>query len=77
MLMKKLLQTILEPMLEHPEDLQIDESETQYNVSYKISVHEDDVGRVIGKGGRVIKSIRIIVSNANHGSSKKVFVDVD
>lgn len=75
--MKKLLQTILEPMLEHPEDLQIDESGTQYNVSYKISVHEDDVGRVIGKGGRVIKSIRIIVSNANHGSSKKVFVDVD
>lgn len=75
--MKKLLQTILEPMLEHPGDLQIDESETQYNVSYKISVHEDDVGRVIGKGGRVIKSIRIIVSNANHGSSKKVFVDVD
>ncbi|KKK35286.1 hypothetical protein WN59_00130 [Salinicoccus sediminis] len=75
--MKQLLQTILEPMLEHPEALKIESEETEYNVSYKIEVHEDDVGRVIGRRGRVIKAVRTIVSGANHGSSKKVFVDVD
>ncbi|CAM2742210.1 MULTISPECIES: KH domain-containing protein [Salinicoccus] len=75
--MKQLLQTILEPMLEHPEALEIEVEETKYNVSYKIRVHEDDVGRVIGKRGRMIKAVRTIMSNANHGSSKKVFVDID
>ncbi|CAM4224511.1 KH domain-containing protein [Lacicoccus alkaliphilus] len=75
--MEKLLQTILEPMLEHPEDLEITSEETKYNISYKVSVHSEDVGRVIGKRGRVIKAIRIIMSNTNHESSKKVFVDVD
>ncbi|HIW11859.1 MAG TPA: KH domain-containing protein [Candidatus Salinicoccus stercoripullorum] len=75
--MKQLLQTILEPMLEHPEALKIESEETDYNVSYKIEVHEDDVGRVIGRRGRVIKAVRTIASGANHGSSKKVFVDVD
>ena len=34
--MKQLLQTILEPMLEHPEALEIEVEETKYNVSYKI-----------------------------------------
>ena len=75
--MKQLLQTILEPMLEHPEALEIEVEERKYNVSYKIRVHEDDVGRVIGKRGRMIKAVRTIMSNANHGSSKKVFVDID
>lgn len=74
--MEKLLQTILEPMLEHPEDLEITSEETKYNISYKVSVHSEDVGRVIGKRGRVIKAVRIIMSNTNHESSKKVFVDV-
>ncbi|SOC38016.1 KH domain-containing protein [Salinicoccus kekensis] len=75
--MENLLQTILEPMLEHPEDLEISSEETKYNISYKISVHSADTGRVIGKRGRVIKAIRIIMSNTNHENSKKVFVDVD
>lgn len=75
--MENLLQTILKPMLNHPEDLEITFEESKNNVSYKISVHSDDVGRVIGKRGRVIKAIRIIMSNTNHDSSKKVFVDVD
>lgn len=75
--MENLLQTILEPMLDHPEDLEISSEETKYSISFKVSVHSDDVGRVIGKRGRVIKAIRIIMSNTNHEKSKKVFVDVD
>ncbi|MFB9861373.1 KH domain-containing protein [Salinicoccus siamensis] len=75
--MQKLLQTILEPVLEHPEMLTIAEEETDHAISYSITVHKDDIGRVIGKRGRMIRAVRTIMSNANHGSSKKVFVDVD
>lgn len=74
--MDKLLQTILEPMLDYPEALVITSDETTHKISYKISVHESDVGRIIGRGGRFIKALRIVVSNANRKSSKKVFVDL-
>lgn len=74
--MDKLLQTILEPMLDYPEELVINCDETPHKVSYKISVHESDVGRIIGRGGRFIKALRIVVSNADRNASKKVFVDL-
>lgn len=74
--MDKLLQTILEPMLDYPEALVISSDETPHKVSYKISVHESDVGRVIGRGGRVIKAIRVVISNAERDAAKKVFVDL-
>lgn len=74
--MDKLLQTILEPMLDYPEELVITSDEMPHKISYKISVHESDVGRIIGRGGRFIKALRIVVSNANRDSSKKVFVDL-
>lgn len=74
--MDKLLQTILEPMLDYPEELVITNDETPHKVSYKISVHESDVGRVIGRGGRVIKAIRVVISNADRDAAKKVFVDL-
>lgn len=74
--MDKLLQTILEPMLDYPEALVITSDETAHKISYKISVHESDVGRIIGRGGRFIKALRIVVSSADRDSSKKVFVDL-
>ena len=74
--MDKLLQTILEPMLDYPEALVIKSDETTHKISYKISVHESDVGRIIGRGGRFIKALRIVVSSADRDSSKKVFVDL-
>ena len=74
--MDKLLQTILEPMLDYPEALIISKDETPDKISYKISLHEADAGRVIGRGGRVIEAIRIIMSTAEKDASKKVFVDL-
>lgn len=75
--MKELLQTILEPMLDYPDALDIEVHETKYNMTLKVNVHEDDMGRVIGKRGRVIKAVRTVMSNANLTRAKKVFVEVD
>lgn len=56
--MKSLLEFILLRLVEHPEELEIVESEEAAYHVYTLHLHEDDIGRVIGRGGKVIKAIR-------------------
>ncbi|HPS40741.1 MAG TPA: KH domain-containing protein [Candidatus Woesebacteria bacterium] len=56
--MKSLLEFILLRMVEHPEDLEINEVEETDLTTFELKLHPDDIGRVIGRGGNVIKAIR-------------------
>lgn len=56
--MKSLLEFILLRMVEHPEDLEINETEEMGLTVYQLKLHPDDIGRIIGRGGNVIKAIR-------------------
>ncbi|MBL7150785.1 KH domain-containing protein [Candidatus Microgenomates bacterium] len=56
--MKKLLKYIITAIVDHPEDVKIEEEETEEQLLIKISVHPEDAGKVIGKGGKIIKAIR-------------------
>ena len=58
--MKNLIEYILIHLVEHPEEVEVIESEDDRGMVYTIHVHQDDIGRVIGKGGSVIQSIRNI-----------------
>ncbi|NCN06788.1 MAG: KH domain-containing protein [Candidatus Pacebacteria bacterium] len=58
--MKNLLEFILIHLVEHPEEVSITEREMGDTTQYVIHVHPEDMGRVIGKGGSVIQSIRNI-----------------
>lgn len=75
--MKQLIETIVKPLVDYPEDVRVDKDEQDKKVTYKLSVHAEDMGKVIGKQGRVAKAIRTIVYSAagsHHG--KRVFVDI-
>lgn len=56
--MKKLLEYIITAIVDHPEEVKIEERETEDQLLIKITVHSEDMGKVIGKGGEIIKSIR-------------------
>ncbi|MBP7768383.1 KH domain-containing protein [Candidatus Woesebacteria bacterium] len=58
--MKNLLEFIIIHLVEHPEDVVIDEAVDEQGAVFTITVHPEDVGRIIGKGGSVIHSIRNI-----------------
>jgi len=58
--MKNLIEYILILLVEHPEDVKVIESEDDRGAVYTIHVNKEDIGRVIGKGGSVIQSIRNI-----------------
>lgn len=60
-----LVRTIVEPLVEHKDELQVTQSVNDYGDIYvEVSVHGDDTGKVIGRQGRVIKSIRTIARAA-------------
>lgn len=58
--MKQLLEYIIPNIVNHPEDVVINESEENGVVNLSIKVNPEDMGRVIGKSGKVIKAIRQI-----------------
>lgn len=72
---ENLVQYLVESLVEHPEALKIERTETEGAVSFVVTLDPEDVGKVIGRGGRIIKSIRTLVRAA--GSTEGVHVDVD
>lgn len=58
--MKNLLEFILIHLVNHPEDVVVDEQIDGKQATYTIHAHTEDIGRIIGKGGSVIHSLRNI-----------------
>ncbi len=56
--MRNLIEYILVHIVMHPDDVRVDETEQEGRFEYVIHVHQEDVGRVIGRSGRTIEAIR-------------------
>jgi predicted RNA-binding protein YlqC (UPF0109 family) len=74
--MKNLLEFILNHIVDHPEDIQIEESEDDRGLLYTIHVHADDIGKVIGREGRVIQAIRTLARVRAVKEKVRAFVTV-
>ncbi|MFD1928726.1 KH domain-containing protein [Sporosarcina siberiensis] len=75
--MKQLIETIVKPLVDYPDDVRVEMDEYDSRITYKLSVNAEDMGKVIGKQGRVAKAIRTIVYSAagsHHG--KRVNVEI-
>ena len=68
----ELILVIVHPLVSHPEEVQLETDESDEFIEYQLSVHQEDVGRVIGKKGRVAKAIRTIVYSAKVAGPKRV-----
>ncbi|ODN31374.1 KH domain-containing protein [Fervidobacterium thailandense] len=66
--MKDFVEYVLKAIVKHPEHVVVVEYEEDGKKVYDISVHPDDVGQVIGKDGRTIKSIKILMSSMSDDS---------
>lgn len=74
--MKQLLEYIIPNIVNHPEDVQIEESESGGLVNITIKTNPEDIGRVIGKSGKVIKAIRQIARILAIKQGVRVNIDV-
>lgn len=74
--MKELVEVIAKALVEHPEEVVVTETENDKAIVVELKVAADDMGKVIGKQGRVAKSIRTVVKAAASRDDKKVIVDI-
>jgi len=72
----ELLEFLTKALVEEPEAVKVEEFEEDGDLVYEITVAEDDLGRVIGKGGRVANAIRAIAKAAAVRLERRVIVDI-
>jgi len=75
--MKELVEVIAKALVDRPEEVRVTEEEREDAIVLKLSVAEADMGRVIGKGGKIAKSIRTVLRAASARRSKHILLDID
>ena len=74
--MKELLAIIAKALVNNPEDVVVTEREEEDKIILELNVAEDDMGKVIGKQGRIAKAIRSVVKAASSKENKRVDVEI-
>ncbi len=74
--MKEVLETIAKALVEAPEEVSVTEIEGEQSVILELRVAEKDMGKVIGKQGRIAKAIRTVVKAAASCEDKHVVVEI-
>lgn len=71
-----LVNYVVTAVVEHPDEVRIDSHEESGVTTYEVTVHPDDVGKVIGRQGRVIKALRVLARSAASMNGADATVEV-
>ncbi len=74
--MKELVEIIAKSLVENPEQVVVTQREDERAIIIELRVAQSDMGKVIGKQGRIAKAIRSVVKAASSKETKKVLVDI-
>jgi uncharacterized protein len=74
--MKELVEIIARELVDHPEDVRVREVMQDMTVVYELSVHPSDMGKVIGKQGRIAKAMRTVVAAAAMQENKRATIEI-
>ena len=73
--MKEILETLIKSLVENTEEVTITEKEEGKTILFEVKVAETDMGKVIGRQGRVAKSIRTVMKSVAGKEHRKVVVE--
>ena len=74
--MKDLILFLAKSLVENPDAVQVTETEGPDSIIIELNVAPEDMGKVIGKQGRIAKAIRAVIKAATLKNSKPVFVEI-
>jgi len=74
--MKDLVEVIAKSLVENPDKVVVTQKEDDKAITVELRVAQSDMGKVIGKQGRIAKAIRSVVKAASAKETKKVLVDI-
>ena len=75
--MKELVEILAKALVDHPDQVLVAQSETDKSVHLQLVVSSDDMGKVIGKQGKIANAIRTLVKAAAVKDGRRVHVDID
>ncbi|MDD3114568.1 MAG: KH domain-containing protein [Anaerovibrio sp.] len=74
--MKEIVEIIARSLVDNPEQVVVEEKQDEDIVLFELHVAEEDMGKVIGKSGRIAKALRTVVKAAATRENKKVNVEI-
>ena len=74
--MRELVEVLAQSLVDHPEEVTVQETEKDNEILLELKVAQEDMGKVIGKQGRIAKAIRAVVKAAASKEDQKVVVDI-
>lgn len=74
--MKELVEVIAKSLVDHPEQVEVKQVDRERTTVYELSVAADDMGKVIGKRGRIAKAMRTVVGAAAMKEDKRVTIEI-
>ena len=74
--MKELVEVIAKSLVDYPDEVQVTETENDKAVVLELKVAQSDMGKVIGKQGRIAKAIRSVVKAASSKDNTRVDVEI-
>ena len=75
--MRELVEVIARALVDHPDQVSVKETEREDAIVVELSVAPTDMGKVIGKSGKIARAIRSVVKAASVQSEKKVIVEIE
>ena len=75
--MKELVEVIAKALVDHPEEVSVNEKNEGRTIVLELHVAEGDMGKVIGKQGRIAKAIRVIMRSGAAKYNQKIAVEID
>lgn len=73
---RETLDFIVSYLVDNPDDVRIEESESGATIVYELFVHPDDVGKVIGRNGRIARALRTVVKAAAAREDRNAIVEI-
>ena len=74
--MKDLVEVIAKALVDHPDEVAVTEKENGRNLTVELHVAPSDMGKVIGRQGRIAKEIRVLIRSVAQRSGKRVSVEI-
>jgi len=74
--LEEALEHLVKGIVDHPDDVQVDLLSNRRGKTLEVRVHPDDLGKVIGRGGRTANALRNVVKAAAVREDRKVLVDI-
>ena len=74
--MKELVEVIAKALVDHPDQVVVTEVTENHTIILKLKVAEEDMGKIIGKQGRIAKAIRTVLKASSTKDNKHVVLDI-